>query len=920
MAAADLQELLAQCLDRIAEAGRVAAAEPVLAAHPEHADALRERLGKLHRAGLLPLPAEAAPAPADHPERLGEFVLLRQLGRGGMGVVYLARQESLGREVALKLVHPDLLFFPGARERFRREVEAVARLQDPGIVPIHTVGEDAGIPYFAMEYVAGASLAEVVADLQGQDPASLGGAELLRLVQQRAGRDRGSSGRLFTGDWVEIACHIAQRMALAAHHAHERGVLHRDIKPSNVMLTPDGRVLLLDFGLAAAEGTSPLTRSGAVVGTLHYMAPEQVRGETLDVRTDVYALAATLYELLTLAPPHRADTGEGLRQAILRGVVASPTERNRAVPRDVATIVRKALDPQRERRYPSALAFAEDLERFSQHRPVLARPAGLALRGRRWVERHPAWATALLLAIVSGAGLGLVVMRGESAQRAADANLRNALQAIATLFERVRDPRLAATPGLDPMRLQQLEDATAQMQRLGDENPDNTVVQHAVAQGLLQAAELRSLLGQVQPMRAAVDRAFSILDGLHTASPSDPRLTLDLAHCLRTRSSARRMAADLTGAEADAAAALALIEPQLPADDPAALAIAGGCLTDLGQLAMAAKDGQKALAAMQRARTYDDRRLARDRSPAALLDAIRTRTGSTSALDLLGRPAEALAELEALRALHDAAVAASPTNPEVRREAARNHVAIARACRSLGRLDDARRECAAAAAGYDPLVRDFPHRTQYAWERSMIDFENAQAAEAAGDAAAAITAFREALARHTALIAANPTRMEFSSEAAVFAARLAALLQRSSPNEEFEALLRQAIAWQEPVWRTNVRDPQWFSVLLRLYNQLGRHCVDHDRFGDAIPLFTAMVAMAPHDPDPDAKAARERHGYSLQMLAVAYAGADQPERAVEALGRMVDLVQPSRAQVQPLAEDLHLADRADCQAVLARTK
>jgi serine/threonine protein kinase len=225
----------------------------VLAAHPSLADRLRERLHKLERAGLLGPSEDAA---AEIPAQLGEFKLQKRLGSGGMGVVFLAEQVSLGRTVALKLVRPEQRFFPGARARFRREVEAVARLGDAGIVPIYSVGQDQGVDFFAMEYVRGASLGDVIA-ARARDAA------------ERAGGPRGRGGRcdarraagadplpeVFAGTWVQTCCRIVLRMARAAQHAHERGVVHRDLKPNNTMVTPDGRVLLLDFGLAAAAGT-----------------------------------------------------------------------------------------------------------------------------------------------------------------------------------------------------------------------------------------------------------------------------------------------------------------------------------------------------------------------------------------------------------------------------------------------------------------------------------------------------------------------------------------------------------------------------------------------------------------------------------------------------------------------------------------
>ncbi len=301
-----LADLVAKALEHLERDGPDAL-EALCREHPARAAALRARVQQLRAIGFVGAPSTDAPLP----ERIGGFRILSRLGGGGMGVVFLAEQEGLGRQVALKLVRPDLLYFPGARERFAREVEAVARLAHPGIVPVFAGGEDNGIPYYAMERVRGASLEEVLASLAGRDPSQLSGADLRRAVEQLVAareaprkasrgesRHSGAGELLFAGSWSSACLRIARAVALALQHAHECGVLHRDIKPSNIMLTPDGRVLLLDFGLATAEGSERLTGTGAQLGSLAWMSPEQVRGEhaTLDGRTDVYSLGATLYE------------------------------------------------------------------------------------------------------------------------------------------------------------------------------------------------------------------------------------------------------------------------------------------------------------------------------------------------------------------------------------------------------------------------------------------------------------------------------------------------------------------------------------------------------------------------------------------------------------------------------------------------
>jgi serine/threonine protein kinase len=300
-------ELVARCIARLEEHG-AAGVEAFCRAHPDHASALRRRVDWLRRMGLVgdaAAPADATPPP----QVLGGFRLVRKLGEGGMGVVYLAEQETPRRSVALKLVRPEQLLFEGARERFRREVDAVARLQHPAIVPIYAVGEDGGIPWFAMERVVGTTLGDVVHHLRDAAPRALDGRALARAIAECTEADADDEGDaerayVFDGSWSDACFRVVRQVADALDHAHRRGVLHRDLKPSNVMVTRSGRALLVDFGLATTKGTSKLTRTGALLGSLPYLAPEQVgSGRPLDARTDVYGLGVTLFELLTLRLP-----------------------------------------------------------------------------------------------------------------------------------------------------------------------------------------------------------------------------------------------------------------------------------------------------------------------------------------------------------------------------------------------------------------------------------------------------------------------------------------------------------------------------------------------------------------------------------------------------------------------------------------
>jgi tetratricopeptide (TPR) repeat protein/tRNA A-37 threonylcarbamoyl transferase component Bud32 len=473
------------------EQGGTAALEELCGRHPNLAGVLRQRVLGLAALGLL----DELGANDQPPQRLGDFVPLRRLGGGGMGVVYLARQESLGREVALKLIRPDQLHLAGARERFQREVETVARLQHPGIVPVYAVGEERGVPYLAMEHIDGRNLADVVSALAGRDPSALSGADLARAVRE----DVAEPSWVFAGSYTEACVRLVRQAAEALEHAHRRGVTHRDLKPSNLMVTPDGRALLLDFGLSSFEGSSKLTRTGSQLGSLAYMAPEHLRSGRpgADARGDVYGLGVTLYELLALRSPFARDSTEATRIAVLSGDPTRLRELNRAVSWELETVCMKAMDADPARRYATAADLARDLENVLEQRPIEARRAGAWLRARRWVQRHPTAAVSALAGVIvlfvgptvfalqqvrarerlqlaldeteaereratELAGELRVQRDAAQAENArAEANLAAALSAVDVMLARVGDKTLGQVPHMGEVRRGLFEDALA---------------------------------------------------------------------------------------------------------------------------------------------------------------------------------------------------------------------------------------------------------------------------------------------------------------------------------------------------------------------------------------------------------------------------------------------------------------------------
>jgi len=449
------------------ESGHRPNVDEFVARHPDLADLgdhLRGYLASLeflhpHDPEATPAPelqlvngAEGLPPPNPALGQLGDFGLVREIGRGGMGIVYEAVQISLRRRVALKVLPLAAALDTKQLQRFRNETLAAASLHHPHIVPIHAVGTERGVHYYAMQLIEGHSLADVIIDLRGQRRTSkedqgsktedriADQVTLASTVEYKVGADetprdvrrsfivnspssslQPPSSILYPqSSFFQNVAQLGIQAAEALGHAHRLGIVHRDIKPANLILDDEGKLWVTDFGLAMVRSNIELTATGDMLGTLRYMSPEQAAAKRglIDQRTDIYSLGTTLYELLTLEPAFSEKDRHQLLVQIATQDPPLPRRLNPAIPKDLETIVLKSMAKSPSERYTTAEELAEDLKRFLDDRPIRATRPSIPERALKWCRRHKAVvASATLLALVMSSSAAAVFFERERLAR-----------------------------------------------------------------------------------------------------------------------------------------------------------------------------------------------------------------------------------------------------------------------------------------------------------------------------------------------------------------------------------------------------------------------------------------------------------------------------------------------------------------------
>lgn len=523
--------------------------------HPEYSDRLRQLLPSMQALLAFGVSQSAA---SDDPttgatnppiiRELGDFRIVREIGRGGMGVVYEAEQISIGRRVALKVLPFAAMLDERRLARFRNEIRAAGQLHHTHIVPVHAVGSDRGVHFYAMQLVVGHSLAEIIAELRNaisrsRDPQVVDESQdATAAARETIGAALSTLPEINGIAYFRRLAQLALQAVDALEHAHGCGIIHRDVKPSNLLVDTGGTIWLTDFGLASTEASSDLTMTGELLGTLRYMSPEQTLGQRVfvDHRTDIYSLGATLYELLTLKPAFDAASRTELLRQISQNEPVLPRWLNPAIPVDLETIVLKAMSKDVAGRYSSARAMADDLRRFLEHRPIAARRPTIAERTRKWAGRHSsAVATAAgSLALIATAGavatfVSMRAYRAELQQRtAAEDNLEVAAQIIDRMLSRAADENYYAGDLAQAEKL--AADASEFYEQLLERNDDVELrIRAAAAHG--EVAHIWQLVGRHEKAAIANRKAGELLLQLTTAVPGEQKYLVALAENYNSR-------------------------------------------------------------------------------------------------------------------------------------------------------------------------------------------------------------------------------------------------------------------------------------------------------------------------------------------------------------------------------------------------
>jgi tetratricopeptide (TPR) repeat protein/tRNA A-37 threonylcarbamoyl transferase component Bud32 len=865
------QHELAQILDeylRGLEEGSPITPEELLARHPEMADQLRgylKGLALFHRAANPDATVAELKLRAGQAARgdIGDFRLIREIGRGGMGVVYESEQVSLGRRVALKVLPFAAAIDEKQITRFKNEAQAAAQVDHPNIVPVYAVGQDDGIHYFAMQLIGGKSLAERIIELRAQ-------AESIGAVSAETKSTLRTKAAL---DHVQWVARNGVQAANALHAAHEIGVVHRDVKPSNLLLDEKGKVWITDFGVARCKSGVELTETGKLIGTMRYMSPEQTMGQPalVDHRTDVYSLGVTLYELAALRHPFEGVSDAMLATELGRTGWRRPSHWNASIPADLENIILKAMSDSRDDRYATARDMEKDLQRFVEGKPTLARRPTLAARVNKWTWRHRrsvAVAMGILVMVVSGLLVSLFVISGERAAkemayRDAKARLTQARKLLDEFGSSVAQG-LENVPGAEGLRKQLLhkmlpyfeEFASATKEGL-QEDPS---LQADLALTYNKIGYLSDQLGLLEPSEAAYRKAQKILEKLAGAQLTGDEYAVELARCCNNLGQVLQKSGNLTAAREQLERALTM-QQRLVEASPKALEHRADLATTSSNLGL-----------------------------------LLSKTGDRERAELLWRAAIEMQE---------AIKSDAPAD-----RANRHHLGAS--YNNLGSFylysqpELAQEWFEKAIRLQIQLVKDFPIQREYQLDLAL-SFNNL------GAVLASMSKWDEAEQRHNDAIAIQerlvqtaPLVSVYRRDLSVSFNNLGMVQARAKRHEEAERSFQAALNYQSDLVAAHRTDVNFLSSLAGIYNNLGMVHQTLRKWPEAAKEFEQAIEFQKqaHDRAPDALYIREslsKHYYNYAQL---LRSTDRAAEAAEAIVLRRGLWPHDAKRLVSIAEEL----------------
>ncbi len=842
-------------------------------------------------------------------DQVGDYRILCEIGRGGMGVVYEAEQQALGRRVALKVLPRGIAGNATAQIRFQREAKAAARMHHTNIVPVFDVGQDGEHLYYAMQLIRGQGLDMVVDDLKRLRSQSTAAAtkedkaadrsiaaSLVagRFVQENLaaacpddpdgtaayegsapssamlpGQSELSTATSDRGSYFRSVARIGVQAAAALAYAHGRGVVHRDIKPGNLILDTTGNVWVTDFGLAKT-GDDGVTHTGDILGTVRYMSPERFRGQC-DVRADVYALGVTLYELLTLKPVFASGDRLRLIEMIRQTEAASPRSVDSRIPRDLETIVIKAIDKDPKRRYQSADEMGEDLQRFVRDEPIKARRVGPVERFARWCRHHPAVAglvAAVLVLMAAGTAAStwqaVVATRAredlaaKNAELAAEqakvqARFDMAIKAVETFHTGVSEDMLLKNPEFKELRTKLLKEAKRFYEELETLLAGQTDAKSrkALAAGYYQLAELTFKIGDQKQALAVHRQALTVRRELAAEPGADVETRLDVARSLHATGYLLRNTGDLAGAlsafqeQRDLAAALEAESPT----DAVRVQLAyghdsiGAVHQEAGKRAEALVAHRKALAVYQ---TLPEAGLYPQPGYGPTfglqLQAI-TYMSIGIALADSGKVAEGIESFRKVSDILQKLADANPANASVQQDLARSYGNSGVACVRMGQLSEALEVSRKGLAISQKLVDDNPAVTAFQYGLCFDQLNMVTLLSDSGKQAEAMDTGRKAVAIAQKLDDTHPSVPNFQFNLARAHNTIGFMHSRTGkPAEALEAY-RTALPIQTKVVEANPGNSDFQVLLANLHNNIGVSLGRQRQFAEAFVAFEAGLGL-----------------------------------------------------------------------------